>query len=200
LFLDVVEVPGDKAGGSRKATSPGDKDSSKPNTPRGSNVDELSSELKMLKLQEKIAKLKKKLKHKKSKDQELSSSLSSNEDGKLSSSDESIKAKRGKKKKGVKPSYNTTSFNYDSLPSSHSFTSMHVGKLPRFDGTNYAKWSHSMKVHLMSLNPSIWKVVCTGVEFLEEGKTLDYNQLQQIHYNAQAANVLLSSLEKDEYD
>jgi hypothetical protein len=52
----------------------------------------------------------------------------------------------------------------------------------------------------MSVNPSIWKVVCTGVEFPEEGETLDYNQLQQIHYNAHASNLLLSSLEKDEYD
>jgi hypothetical protein len=52
----------------------------------------------------------------------------------------------------------------------------------------------------MLLNPSIWKVVCIGIEFMEEGKTHDYNQLQQIHYNAQATNVMLSSLEKDEYD
>jgi hypothetical protein len=36
--------------------------------------------------------------------------------------------------------------------------------------------------------------------FSEEGETPDYNQLQQIHYNAQASNVLLTSLEKDEYD
>jgi hypothetical protein len=44
------------------------------------------------------------------------------------------------------------------------------------------------------------KVVCTCVEFLEEGERSNYNQLQQIHYNTQASNVLLSSLEKDEYD
>jgi hypothetical protein len=37
-------------------------------------------------------------------------------------------------------------------------------------------------------------------EFPKDGETLDYNQLQQIHYNAQATNVLLSSLETDEYD
>jgi hypothetical protein len=57
-----------------------------------------------------------------------------------------------------------------------------------------------MKMHLMSLNLSVWNVVCIGVKFLEEGETPDYSQLQQIHYNAQASNVLLSSLEKDEYD
>jgi hypothetical protein len=43
--------------------------------------------------------------------------------------------------------------------------------------------------------------LCVQVsEFPKDGETLDYNQLQQIHYNAQATNVLLSSLEKDEYD
>jgi hypothetical protein len=175
----------------------------KPSSPTGSKSDQLASELKVLKLQQKIAKLKKKLKSKNPKRQEVSSSSSNEEvDDSCSTSDESTKAKRskGNKKHGSKPSYNTISFNYDSLPSNYAFTSMHVGKPPCFDGANYAKWCHAMKVHLMSLNPSIWKVVCTCVEFSEKGETPDYNQLQQIHYNAQASNVLLSSLEKDEYD
>jgi hypothetical protein len=98
---------------------------------------------------------------------------------------------KGKKKHGSKPSYNTTSFNYDSLPSNHTFTSVHLGKAPHFDGMNYSKWHHGMKVHLMSLNMSIWKVVCIGVDFPDEGEMPDYNQLQQMHYNAQASNVLL---------
>jgi hypothetical protein len=38
------------------------------------------------------------------------------------------------------------------------------------------------------------------VDFLEDGETADCNQLQQINYNAQASNVLLSSLDKDESD
>jgi hypothetical protein len=54
--------------------------------------------------------------------------------------DESSKAKRGKgkKKHGSKPSYNTTSFNYDSLPSNHTFTSVHSEKAPLFDEMNYS--------------------------------------------------------------
>jgi hypothetical protein len=151
------------------------------------------------KFQEKIAKLKKKVKNKKIK--EVSSS-SSNEEVNDSSSNKSSQAKKGngKKKKGSKSSYNTTSFNYDSLPSNHAFTFVHSGKAPHFNGMNYSKWHHGMKVHIISLNLSVWKVVCTGVDFSGEGETLDYNQVQQIHYNAQASNVLLSSLEKDEYD
>jgi hypothetical protein len=113
--------------------------------------------------------------------------------GSSSSDDESTKSMtgKGKKKHGSKPSYNTTSFNYDSLPSNHTFTSVHSGKAPHFDGMNYSKWHHGMKVHLMSLNMSIWKVVCIGVDFPDEGEMPDYNQLQQMHYNAQASNVLL---------
>jgi hypothetical protein len=197
-----ADVPVTHGDGSRKSPPLGVGDTSKLITPKGSDVEKLTSELKVLKLQEKIVKLKKKLKSKKIKVQEVSSSSSSNEEGNDSSSDESIHAKKGngKKKNGAKPSYNSTSFNYECLPSNHSFTSMHVSKPPRFNGMNYAKWRHGMKVHLMSLNPSVWKVVCTCVDFLEEGETPDYNQLQQIHYNAQSLNVLLSSLEKDEYD
>jgi hypothetical protein len=159
-----VGVPETHAGGLGKSSPPRDRDTSKLTTPRTSNVDELTSELKVLKIQEKIAKLKKKLKSKKTKVQEVSSS-SSNEEGNDSSSDESIQAKKGKgkKKNGAKPSYNTTSFNYDSLPTNHAFTFVHIDKPPHFDGMNYAIWHHAMKVHLMSLNSSVWKIVCTCV-------------------------------------
>jgi hypothetical protein len=54
-----------------------------------------------------------------------------------------------------------------------------------------------MKIYLISLNPSVWTIVCTCVEFLDEP---DFEQLRQIHHNAQATLVLLSSLEKDEFD
>jgi hypothetical protein len=39
-----------------------------------------------------------------------------------------------------------------------------------------------------------------SVEFLDEDEEHDFEQLQQIHRNAQATSVLLSSLEKDEFD
>jgi hypothetical protein len=114
-------------------------------------------------LQEKIAKLKKKLKSKKLKRKKLKGqedpSSSSNEEVNDSSDNKSTQAKKGedkgKKKHGSKPSYNTTFFNYDSLPSNHSFTSVHSGKAPCFDGMNYSMWHHGMKLHLMSLNPSV---------------------------------------------
>jgi hypothetical protein len=146
-------------GGVREAPPPsGGGNGSKLSTPTGSKADQLTSELKVLKLQEKIAKLKKKLKSKKPKGQEESSSSSNEEvNDSSSSSDESSKAKKGKgkKKHGSKRSYITTCFNYDSLPSNHTFTSVQSGKVPHFIGTHYSKWHHGMKVHLMFLNLSI---------------------------------------------
>jgi hypothetical protein len=42
--------------------------------------------------------------------------------------------------------------------------------------------------------------VRVGVDFPNEDEEPDFEQLQQIHCNAQACTVLLSSLEKDEFD
>jgi hypothetical protein len=123
---------------------------------KDSRVEQLSSELKQLKLQRKIDKLKKKLKD--SKSRELASSSSSNEETDASSEKEA-KGKRGRK--GDKKSCSTTSFNYDNLPPSSVFTLVSVGKAPCFDGTDYTKWRYSMKMHLILLNPSIWTIVRT---------------------------------------
>jgi hypothetical protein len=57
-----------------------------------------------------------------------------------------------------------------------------------------------MGMHLISLNPSVWNIVRVGVDFLNKDEEPDFEQLQQIHRNAQACSVLLSSLEKDEFD
>jgi predicted nucleic acid-binding Zn-ribbon protein len=62
----------------------------------------------VLKLQQKITKLKKKIKSKNTKVQEVSSSSSSNEEAKDSSSHESTQAKRGNGKKRERLSLHTT--------------------------------------------------------------------------------------------
>jgi hypothetical protein len=127
----------------------------------------------------------------------LASSSSSNEETNASSEEEA-KGKNGRKED--KRSYNTTSFNYDNLPHSSAFTSVIIGKAPYFNGMDYTKWRYSMKMHLILLNPSIWTIVSTCVDFLDEDEESRFEQLQQIHRNAQASSVLLSSLEKDEVD
>jgi hypothetical protein len=57
-----------------------------------------------------------------------------------------------------------------------------------------------MRMHLISLGPSVWNIVHVGVDFLEKEEEPDFEQLQQIHHNAQVCSVLLSSVEKDEFD
>jgi hypothetical protein len=116
-------------------------------TPKGSRVEQLSSELMQLKLHRKIDKPKRKLKD--SKSQQMTSSSSSNKETDNSSEEVKGKGKRGRK--GDKRSYNTTSFNYDNLPSSNAFTSVSVSKACRFDGTNYTKWRYSISLIMFLL-------------------------------------------------
>jgi hypothetical protein len=111
----VEEIPPPPKGdGSNGKTTPVD------GTSRDSQVEQLSSKLKWLKLQRKIDKLKE------SKSHEVASSSSSNEETDASSKE----AKDKKEKKGDKRSYNTASYNYDNLPHSNIFTSVLVGKPP----------------------------------------------------------------------
>ena len=59
-----------------------------------------------------------------------------------------------------------------------------------------------MKMHLISLSPSIWSVVDKGVDLPDsdyEGE-LTLEQQKKIHQNAQAATVLMSSLDHEEFD
>jgi hypothetical protein len=167
----------------------GDKNSPKQGTPKGSRVEELSYELMQLNLQRKRLKV--------MKSQQLTSSSSSNEESDASSKEEA-KGKRGRK--GDKRYYNTTSFNYDNLSPPSAFTSIPVGKAPHFNGMKYTKWKYVMIMHLISLNPSVWIIVYTVVDFSKDDEEPGYEKLEQIHLNAQATSVLLSSLEKDEFD
>jgi hypothetical protein len=66
----------------------------------------------------------------------VASPSSSNEEIDASSKEEAEGKKGGKRDKR---SYNTTSFNYDNLPHSSTFTLVPVGKPPRFDATDYTK-------------------------------------------------------------
>jgi hypothetical protein len=122
--VDIISPKGDGSGGK---TTPNN------GTPKSFQMEELSSELRQLKLQRKINKLKKKLKD--SKSRQLTSSSSSNKE--INASSEEVKDKRGRK--GDKRFYNTTSFNYDKLPLSSAFTLVPIGKAPHFDEMDYTK-------------------------------------------------------------
>uniref|UniRef100_A0A0D9VF84 Uncharacterized protein n=1 Tax=Leersia perrieri TaxID=77586 RepID=A0A0D9VF84_9ORYZ len=88
------------------------------------------------------------------------------------------KKKKKKKKEGEKAEVSTKHnkkgvcipFDYDKInPSSYNFVSVPFGRAPTFDGTHYASWRNMMKMHLISLHPSVWNVVLIGLMF-EEAK------------------------------
>jgi hypothetical protein len=63
-------------------------------------------------------------------------STSSEDDDSSFKEEVSNKGRKGRRKHD-KPSYNSMSFNYNNMPSSTAYTSVPIGKTPRFDGTNY---------------------------------------------------------------
>jgi hypothetical protein len=79
----------------------------------------------------------------------------------------SHKGRKGRNKHD-KPSYNSMSFNYNNMPNSTAYTSVPIGKAPRFDGSNSNQWKHCMKNYLYSLHPKVWQVVCDRTDFLDE--------------------------------
>jgi len=67
--------------------------------------------------------------------------------------------KKESKDKGssTKKKYAAVSFNYSYLTNCDrkSFINVPTGKLPHFDGTNFAKWKHLMRAYLIGLHPSL---------------------------------------------
>jgi hypothetical protein len=51
--------------------------------------------------------------------------------------------------------YTQTSFDYSRLSFNHPSSSIHIGKIPQFDGTGYSKWKNSMEEYLMAVNPAL---------------------------------------------
>jgi hypothetical protein len=101
------------------------------------------------------------------------------------------------KKKTVNQNY---PFDYSRIPynlNAH-LLSIPLGKPPHFDGEDYSFWSHKMCSHLFSLHPSIWEIVENGIHFDSTKNPVLINE--QIHKNAQATTVLLTSLCRDEYN
>ena len=78
------------------------------------------------------------------------------------------KEKKGKGKANNNK-YVVVSFNYSSIPMTNhdrrSFINVPAGKLPHFNGINFAKWKHLIRAaYLIGLHPGIWEIVCNGFE------------------------------------
>jgi hypothetical protein len=116
-------------------------------------------------------------------------------------SDESSSSQRDddydEKKKPVNSKF---SFDYSRIlyNSNAHLLSIPLGKPPQFDGEDYTFWSHKMRSHLFSLHPSIWEIVENGMKFDSTNNPVFINE--QIHKNAQATTILLTSLCRDEYN
>jgi hypothetical protein len=136
----------------------------------------------------------------KAKSKKTKGGSSSSKDG--DSSLEEDVSKKGKKGRNNcdKPFYNSMSFNYDNMSNTTAYTSIPVGKAPHFDGTCYNQWKHCIKNYLYSISPKVWKVICDGVDFLDDDEQPISDQQQKIHHNAQAISILSSSTDKEEFN
>jgi hypothetical protein len=67
-----------------------------------------------------------------------------------------------------------------------SFINVPMGRLPHFDGTNFAKWKHLMRAYLIGLHPDISEVVCNGFEPPVDPKNPTMEEMRIIHLNGQA--------------
>ena len=76
---------------------------------------------------------------------------------------------------------------------------------PYFDGTNFASWKHTMKMHIFGHNLVVWAVVHVGLqgEFFEDGRELDHaaiaEELKMLQYNAQACDILFNGWCPEEF-
>jgi hypothetical protein len=90
--------------------------------------------------------------------------------GKTYSSFEEEVSHKGRKgrNKHDKPSYNSMSFNYNNMPNSTAYTSVPIGKAPRFDESNYNQWKHCMKNIYTLFTPKFGKLFVIVQIFLDE--------------------------------
>jgi hypothetical protein len=101
-----------------------------------------------------------------------------------------------------KNKYAAISFNYSYLSNHNkrSFINVPEGKLPYFDGTNFAKWKHLMSAYLVGLHPSLWEIVVNGLQPPKDPEVPTNEELPDVHLNGQATSILLSSLDGNEYN
>jgi hypothetical protein len=113
------------------------------------------------------------------------------------SDDASVTSKRQERKK-----YSKIPLRYSRIPRHTPLLSVPLGKPPTLDGEDYSRWSDMMRYHLTSLHKSIWDVVEFGVQVPSIGdEDYDKDEVAQIeHFNSQATTMLLTSLNREEYN
>src|SRR6266508_4687749 len=101
-----------------------------------------------------------------------------------------------------KVEYNQNPFDYSRMHNnvSPNFISVPLGKAPILDGLNYTDWVNKMKLHLISLHPSLWEVVNVGVCMPKSDDEVSLEMMLDLHRNAQAASIILASLSQEEFN
>ena len=102
-----------------------------------------------------------------------------------------------KNEKKSQQDFHAMSHTYKSLnfqSSNLSFSTVPMGKPLHFDGTDYARWSEDLQVHLYGLNPHLWTIVCVGVPQLGEDEVVTPEHEHDLFRNAQTVRVIKSSL------
>jgi hypothetical protein len=135
---------------------------------------------------------------------ELSSSSDDGDDDVSYHVSKGDKKKKNKDKSSCtnKKKYVAISFNYSCLTNCDrkSFINVPAGKLPHFDGTNFAKWKHLMRAYLIGLHPVLSEIVCSRFEPPEDPEEPTNEELIAVHLNGQASSILLSALDGNEYN
>src|SRR6266498_3108378 len=98
--------------------------------------------------------------------------------------------------------YNRNSFDYSRMQNNFpsNFILVPLGKAPLLDGLNYTDWVNKMKMHLIALHPSLWEVMNVGVRMPKNGEDMTPEMMVDLHRNAQATSVIVSSLSQEEFN
>jgi hypothetical protein len=91
-------------------------------------------------------------------------------------------------------------FDYSQLSKSSSahLPNINPGKPPQFDGIRYTDWAHRMKMHLIAAR--CWEPVEIGIRMLEEDEEVTLEHIHDVHLNATAASIILSTLPTEDYN
>ena len=73
------------------------------------------------------------------------------------------------------------------------------GKIPIFDGSNYAFWKRKMQMHLIAIDPDVWEVVNTGYRVIDPASPSLVDK-RNIQNNAKAATAIFMGLLEHDFN
>ena len=73
-------------------------------------------------------------------------------------------------------------------------------RAPHFDGTNYPYWQIRMASHLEAVDLDVWRVTSLGMNPIKRPDNPTVGDKKELHANAIARDILLSSLSIDMFN